>query len=129
MGEKLVLFPFPFPYSQLLMGLLLMHYCMTPVLAWVFVTHPVGAAAVSFIPIFAFWSINYIAAEIEMPFGDDPNDLPMALMQDKFNECATLLLHPMVDKPPVYVMEVGNEKLRVQKSRISSRFIQSQVNR
>ena len=30
-----------------------------------------------FVAIFAFWSVNLIAGELEQPFQDDLNDLPM----------------------------------------------------
>jgi predicted membrane chloride channel (bestrophin family) len=39
-----------------------------------------------------FWSINYIAAEIEMPFGEDANDLPIAQLQEGFNTSLRMLI-------------------------------------
>ena len=33
----------------------------------------------------ACWSINLIAIELEMPFGDDPNDLPLLDLQRDYN--------------------------------------------
>merc|ERR1711865_503002 len=52
-ARKITDFPIPFPLAQM----------------------------VTFMLVFAFWSINYIAVELEMPFGDDTNDLPLSEMQ------------------------------------------------
>ena len=30
-----------------------------------------------FVAIFGYWNLNMIAVELENPFGDDPNDLPL----------------------------------------------------
>merc|ERR1712050_334814 len=44
----------------------------------------------------------YIAIEIDQPFGDDYNDLPVKGMQKDFNRSLLQLLHPMAQMPPVY---------------------------
>ena len=43
------------------------------------------AGVLSFLVIMAFWSINFIAIELEMPFGDDLNDLPLLDLQRDYN--------------------------------------------
>jgi len=53
-----------------------------------------------FIVIFSFWSINYIAVELEMPFGDDLNDLPLHDMQEDFNRSLKTLLVQKAQKVP-----------------------------
>ena len=40
----------------------------------------------------AYWSINYIAVEIEMPYGDDLNDLPVTSLQRDFNQSLITLI-------------------------------------
>jgi putative membrane protein len=81
--KKIRDFPFPFPYAQMITMMLMMHWVITPVASCLIVDNIVWAAVLTFITVFAFWAINYIAEEIEMPFGDDANDLPIAdMMRD-----------------------------------------------
>eukprot|EP00929_Paragymnodinium_shiwhaense_P067028 TRINITY_DN33712_c0_g1_i3.p1 TRINITY_DN33712_c0_g1~~TRINITY_DN33712_c0_g1_i3.p1 ORF type:complete len:328 (-),score=24.17 TRINITY_DN33712_c0_g1_i3:72-1055(-) len=37
-----------------------------------------------------------------MPFGEDPNDLPISLLQDEFNASLRALMHPKTLTPPVF---------------------------
>lgn len=50
------------------------------------------AATYTFFIVFIFWSLHYIAVEIEMPFGDDANDLPLSAINRRFNKVLTRLL-------------------------------------
>merc|ERR1711972_670921 len=50
----------------------------------------------------AFWGVNYIAAEIESPFGDDPNDLPLQALQKDMNKSLWVLLHPKTQEVPSF---------------------------
>jgi len=52
-----------------------------------------------------FWSVHYIAVEIELPFGDDPNDLPLEDIHKKFNENLMMLLQPHAQHVPELVAE------------------------
>ena len=47
--------------------------------------------------VFGFWSVNFIAEEIEMPFGDDKNDLPIPELQKDFIK--DLKVCTLLDKP------------------------------
>eukprot|EP00929_Paragymnodinium_shiwhaense_P050604 TRINITY_DN25484_c0_g2_i1.p1 TRINITY_DN25484_c0_g2~~TRINITY_DN25484_c0_g2_i1.p1 ORF type:complete len:678 (-),score=179.84 TRINITY_DN25484_c0_g2_i1:83-2116(-) len=101
-AKKITEFPFPFPYAQMLTVMLLMHLVLTPVIAAMVVDHWAIAAIVTFVTTFSLWSINFIAAELEMPFGDDHNDLPVEEMQSRFNSSLRTLLHPLCQNPPVF---------------------------
>jgi len=57
----------------------------------------------SFLSCFALWSVNYIASEIEQPFGDDPNDLPMHEMQSYMNRTLLMLLERQAQVIPSFV--------------------------
>jgi len=50
------------------------------------------SASINFVVVFSYWSINYIATELEMPFGDDPNDLPLHDMQNDLNASLITLM-------------------------------------
>lgn len=60
----------------------------TPQPAW-----PLRQAAVyTFLIVFVFWAVHYIAVEIEMPFGRRPNDLPLGDVNRRFNRVLERLL-------------------------------------
>lgn len=94
--------PFPFPYAQVINFMLLIHGAITPLLAAHVVKTPWWAAVVCFNVQCAFWSVVYIALEIEQPFGSDANDFPVADMQIDFNMSLMRLLEPLAQHPPAY---------------------------
>eukprot|EP00928_Gymnodinium_smaydae_P087800 TRINITY_DN71_c0_g3_i1.p1 TRINITY_DN71_c0_g3~~TRINITY_DN71_c0_g3_i1.p1 ORF type:complete len:553 (-),score=28.00 TRINITY_DN71_c0_g3_i1:180-1796(-) len=96
--------PFPFPYSQTLTYLLVIHWIATPVLASQFMSSATCAAIVSFVVISAYWSPLYIALEIDQPFGADANDLPVKMLQADMNDSLLQLLHPMARSVPGFRM-------------------------
>jgi len=55
----------------------------------------------------------YIALEIDQPFGNDFNDLPVSQMQRDFNRSLLELLDPIAQKPPEYKFVMGRETLKV----------------
>jgi len=59
----------------------------------------------TFISVFCYWCINYIAAEIEMPFGDDPNDLPVAHLQESMNQNLVMLMQERCKTPPEFQLK------------------------
>merc|ERR1712187_94548 len=54
----------------------------------------------NFVSVFSFWSLQYIASEIEMPFGDDYNDLPVSAMQKRLNDSLIALLDDTFSTSP-----------------------------
>jgi len=108
--RKITDIPFPFPYAQLVSVMLLISTVLTPIVTGLLMDSPHWAGLLTFISQFAFWSINYIAAEIEMPFGDDENDLPIDELQREMNECLTNLLHPLIEKSPNFTYAPPHHK-------------------
>jgi hypothetical protein len=82
--------------------LLLIHWVLAPIAAAFMIKNVVFCGVLTFVTVFVFWSINFIAAELEMPFGDDPNDLPVGDMQAKFNRSLRRLVNPLVQRPPEF---------------------------
>eukprot|EP00929_Paragymnodinium_shiwhaense_P013289 TRINITY_DN121154_c0_g1_i1.p1 TRINITY_DN121154_c0_g1~~TRINITY_DN121154_c0_g1_i1.p1 ORF type:complete len:538 (-),score=47.60 TRINITY_DN121154_c0_g1_i1:192-1805(-) len=95
-------YPFPFPYAQACTVFLILNWALLPLIASLFIPNALAAAVLTFCSTFALWSINYIAAQLEMPFGDDLNDLPVADMQKEFNKSLHMLMHPMTRTPPTF---------------------------
>merc|ERR1719486_130150 len=99
-AQKLMEIPFPFPYAQMVTTMLMISSIGTPMVAGTYVKSPFWASTLTFILVFAFWSINYIAAEIEMPFGEDKNDLNITDLQERMNAELCLLLEARVQHAP-----------------------------
>jgi len=102
--RKVKEFPFPFPYAQMVTFMLTIHWLLTPLINCMLVENTVYSAILSFVSVFAFWSINYIAVEIEMPFGADANDLPIVTMQKDMNKSLMVLLDRRIQEPPSFDM-------------------------
>lgn len=91
---------FPFPYAQTIAFLLLLQLAWTPICMASLVKDVVWAPILTFIPIFAFFSINFIGMQLENPFGDEPNDLPLDHFQHEMNSCLLMLLQEGSDHMP-----------------------------
>lgn len=98
--RKITEFQFPFPAAQMIVTLLIIQWCLTPLMAALLMNTPVWAFFVAFFPVFACWGINYIASEIEQPFGTDYNDMPLHFMQASLNTSITSLLDSYAHTPP-----------------------------
>jgi len=77
--------PFPFPYAQLITLALMVLTLTCGVVMNAFVRSPFWATALSFVAIAGYYAINEVAIELEDPFGDDANDLPMHVYQQEYN--------------------------------------------
>merc|ERR1712039_1076259 len=88
---------FPFPYAQLLSILLFLHMIMTPVMISNLIESWPWACIFTFVPIFGMFSLNFVAIELENPFGDDDNDLPLLHFQKEMNNCLLMLLEDNAD--------------------------------
>eukprot|EP00421_Protoceratium_reticulatum_P019659 CAMPEP_0168391986 /NCGR_PEP_ID=MMETSP0228-20121227/18266_1 /TAXON_ID=133427 /ORGANISM="Protoceratium reticulatum, Strain CCCM 535 (=CCMP 1889)" /LENGTH=613 /DNA_ID=CAMNT_0008405315 /DNA_START=95 /DNA_END=1934 /DNA_ORIENTATION=+ len=89
---KISLVPFPFPYSQTTLFLLICHWAITPVMICTWTAQPVLAFLFSFLVVLCFWSLYAIAGELENPFGDDANDLDAVEVQGEMNSRLLMLV-------------------------------------
>eukprot|EP00928_Gymnodinium_smaydae_P005817 TRINITY_DN11999_c1_g2_i1.p1 TRINITY_DN11999_c1_g2~~TRINITY_DN11999_c1_g2_i1.p1 ORF type:complete len:477 (+),score=61.45 TRINITY_DN11999_c1_g2_i1:118-1548(+) len=123
-AEKITEFPFPFPYCQLLSVLIIFQGIITPIFCASSVKSPVWAGIATFSLMFAYFGVNYIAAEIEMPCGDDRNDLPLKEMQHEMNDGLQALFHNKVQATPVFHQTaeeaVCTERLMSRSSRLDT---------
>jgi len=97
---RITYIPFPFPYAQTCDCLLVLHWIMTPLIIEEWVTNPVWAGILTFLQVFIVQALNFIAAEIEIPFGTDANDLDGADMQSEINGHLTMLLRSKTNRLP-----------------------------
>lgn len=98
-------FLFPFPYAQMLTGLLIVHACLTPLLSGLLLNSGIWSLVFTFVSVFAFWGTNYVASELESPFADHANKLPVAAMQVDFNRSLWTLLEKRAQEPPSFAFD------------------------
>jgi len=77
--------PFPFPYVQLITLQLVILAVTSGFVINVFVDSPFWASTFAIVAVGGYNAINEVAIELEDPFGDDANDLPMQEYQNDFN--------------------------------------------
>jgi len=114
-ARKIGEFPIPFPVAQLITIMLIFNWACTVVVAVMAVNDEYWAAVLAFLSQICLWSINYVAVELEMPFGDDLNDLPLQHLQADMNASLIGLLHPRALQAPNFELEVSpNHELKAQ---------------
>lgn len=108
--------PFPYPYNQLVIWMLLLHWLITPLLAGLFIHSSWWAMIVTFLTQSSLWAVNFIAGQMDQPFGEDANDLPMAEMQRDFNKSLLALLELRAQSVPPFENDalVGTESQQPQ---------------
>eukprot|EP00930_Biecheleria_cincta_P080231 TRINITY_DN6836_c0_g1_i2.p1 TRINITY_DN6836_c0_g1~~TRINITY_DN6836_c0_g1_i2.p1 ORF type:complete len:488 (+),score=77.35 TRINITY_DN6836_c0_g1_i2:99-1562(+) len=97
---QVVMWPFPFPYAQLSVLLIFVHMILTPLVIVQWTTRWWWSFILTLISVVCMKAIDCIAIELEMPFGEDPNDLPVEQLHDAMNKSLLLLLNPNSWKPP-----------------------------
>eukprot|EP00929_Paragymnodinium_shiwhaense_P041297 TRINITY_DN21467_c0_g3_i1.p1 TRINITY_DN21467_c0_g3~~TRINITY_DN21467_c0_g3_i1.p1 ORF type:complete len:558 (+),score=68.22 TRINITY_DN21467_c0_g3_i1:402-2075(+) len=108
-ARRIKLVPFPFPYSQIISIVLCLHMFFGVVVAGYTTQSPMAAFCYCFMSSFVFWSVNYIAIEIERPYGDDANDLPLADLTAYMNSALVNLLQREAQRPPLYQIDTTDD--------------------
>ncbi|KAF4721536.1 Zinc finger, RAN-binding domain containing 2, partial [Perkinsus olseni] len=89
---RVTLVPFPFPFAQLLALLLLVFVVICPTMVVKMTVGKILSPILSFFAVLGYWGLNQIAVELENPFGDDKNDLPLEHVHTAFvdgiHDCA-----------------------------------------
>jgi hypothetical protein len=87
-ASKLLAIPFPFPFAQMVT----LQLCLLVILFPVMVSSVIDdhldfkwlAPLFSWLGVASYFGLNIVAVEIEMPFGDDANDLPLVALHEMF---------------------------------------------
>jgi len=102
-ARKIKEFLIPFPIAQMVMVMLMFHAMFVPLICASTIETTIWACLLTFVVEFSYWSILYIALELEMPFGDDPNDLPLRAMAQDMNTSLSQMLEPYALKVPEFI--------------------------
>merc|ERR1719336_2421595 len=92
--------PTPFSVVQTTISLLVMYTLLHPIFVAFRVKSYLWLVPSTFIPVLGMWSITFIAGELEHPFGEDANDLPLSLLQFDMNQSILMLLDPRAQRVP-----------------------------
>lgn len=85
--------PFPFPYAQIIALLLVILGVSCGYVMAVFVEHPFWVVFLTGVAVSGYHALNEVAKELENPFGNDDNDLPLENYQAVMNNRLQQLLY------------------------------------
>lgn len=77
--------PFPFPWAQLVVVVLIMWQIIIPFTVVTIHNEALGIT-LSIVTTWVLWALNEVAREIEDPFVAEPNDIHLSRLQYQFNE-------------------------------------------
>lgn len=101
--RKISYIQFPFPHAQLTTFFLFVGLCFFPFLYYSYVSDAVVACLLNFATVACFEGIHEVAHELEDPFYQFPNDIPLNNYQAQFNESLISTLyagfHPDFARP------------------------------
>ncbi|KAK9864551.1 hypothetical protein WJX84_008203 [Apatococcus fuscideae] len=84
--RKLADTPFPFPWAQMVLVLLIIFAGTLPLMVVAFIDKLWLAIIIDFFSVQAYWALNEVARDVEDPWVYEPNDLPLARLQYQLNE-------------------------------------------
>eukprot|EP00439_Symbiodinium_sp_Y106_P055854 s2467_g7.t2 len=108
--RKIVEVPFPFPYSQYLSFMLVLHWIVSPLVAVQLISEWSWAGGTVWLISTSYWTLFYIAQEIDQPFGQDYNDLPVVEIQQRFNQSLLHLASPESYILPDFIAHVAQRR-------------------
>lgn len=108
-AEKLSYIKFPFPYAQMISLMLMAVSIIMPIYAGILMHTWYWGCMLTFASVFSLWAMNDIASEIELPFGDDENDLPVAELQVYMNKLLGILLEKLAQMTPEFSFDGSNQ--------------------
>ena len=83
---KVAAIPYPFPLSQITTLMCIVLVIFVPFAVEQFGGSMVVSWIYAFLIVLAYTSLNRVATELENPFGDDENDLPLLDIMETFND-------------------------------------------
>jgi len=104
-ANKITTVPFPFVMAQMVWMTLAFFSVLPLPMMCAAAMDPYRAAAYTFSVVFVFWSVHHIAVEIELPFGDDENDLPLDEVNHRFNVTLQRLLEVEAQTTPKLIKD------------------------
>lgn len=76
--------PYPFPLAQISSALMVVFLFLMPIVVEKFTQAYLLTPVLTFLIALGYWGLNAVAQELENPFGDDANDLPLREFCDTY---------------------------------------------
>jgi len=108
-----VIWPFPFPYAQMSLMLILIYCVFTPIMLCQWTSNEFTTAFLTLISVVFIKGIDLTAVELENPFGEDPNDLPMFELHHEMVQDLILIANPETMKLPRLTEQVKMDHKRL----------------
>merc|ERR1712093_34351 len=83
---KVAAIPYPFPLAQMMHMMMCLFLFLMPILVERFTGAVFASPVLAFIVTTGFFALHLIASELENPFGNDANDLPLVEVHEGFND-------------------------------------------
>ena len=85
-ARKVAYIPFPFPHAQITSLFVLVVVVLMPVLMRSYVTNEAFGFTLNLLTVMCFAGLHEVARELESPFQNVPNDVPLNNFQGQYNE-------------------------------------------
>lgn len=96
-ARKIAYMPFPFPHAQITTYYVVLTCFILPMFMLSYCEHIAIAGILNFFSLLCFTGLHEVARELEAPFRNAPNDIPLNNFQAQFNEaliCLCAGYHP-----------------------------------
>jgi len=96
-ARKIMWIPFPFPHAQIAALFVWVSIVCIPLMLLQYANYLWLGALMTFFTVLSFSGMHEVAKELENPFRNNPNDLPLCTMQAQFNEAMMVMFvgyHP-----------------------------------
>mmetsp|Transcript_974 Transcript_974/g.1410 ORF Transcript_974/g.1410 Transcript_974/m.1410 type:complete len:402 (-) Transcript_974:1187-2392(-) len=114
-ARKVAYIPFPFAHAQMTAIFVSVQTFMVPVLMYSYVNDTPLALLLNFFCVLSFVGLHEVAKELENPFQNAPNDIPLTTFQAQFNEALVTLyagFHPDSWYDPQQEGKLGDDEPR-----------------
>mmetsp|Transcript_6923 Transcript_6923/g.7609 ORF Transcript_6923/g.7609 Transcript_6923/m.7609 type:complete len:695 (+) Transcript_6923:132-2216(+) len=85
-SRKIMFIPFPFVHEQLSVTFVIIMIFVIPFLMHQYTDEPLVGVSLTFLTVLCLCGINEVARDLENPFRNFPNELPLVTFQAQFNE-------------------------------------------
>lgn len=92
-ARKIAYIPFPFPHAQITTLFVLIIVAFMPLLMLTFVHNLILGLLLNLFTVLCFVGLHEVARELENPFQNVPNDLPLNNYQAQFNESLMIMFY------------------------------------
>jgi len=84
--RKIMFMPFPFPHAQISAAFIIAIMVIVPILSQEYVNSTILGGVITFLSVTCLAGLHEVARELENPFDNVPNEIPLTVLQAMFND-------------------------------------------